>query len=131
MATVMFDRQGSQYEVRFAYDPTLVDLVKCLPYQDRKWNAGTKSWVLTVPGARKFAARLTDMGHTVVGIDPSASTTPTPQSDWARTLFARVGPTRHDAVFRALTRVLHPDVPATGDVVLQRELIAAREAIRA
>lgn len=65
-------------------------------------------------------------GHQTVGLDPQPGADP---SGWAEALFRRVGPARHEPVFPALTQVLHPDTPATGDTALQRELNAAREAL--
>jgi hypothetical protein len=41
-------------------------------------------------------------------------------SRWAHLLFRRIGRHRSDAVYRALSKCLHPDVG--GDNALQREL---------
>lgn len=40
-----------------------------------------------------------------------------------------MGPERTDAVFKALTRILHPDIADTGDTELQRQLNDARDAM--
>jgi hypothetical protein len=71
------------------------------------------------------------LGHTVIGLDdePSAGCHCS-GSSWARLLFERVGPGRADAVHRALSRVVHPDNPATGDLQIQQELNDARELVR-
>lgn len=50
-------------------------------------------------------------------------------ADWADTLLRAVGPDRHEAVFKALTRVLHPDA-ATGDEDLMKDLNQARDRLR-
>jgi hypothetical protein len=41
---------------------------------------------------------------------------------WASMLFTTVGPDRAKSVHRALTKVLHPDNPNTGDDTMWREL---------
>ena len=43
-------------------------------------------------------------------------------TSWAHALFRQVGLDRREPVFRALTRVLHPDNQSTGDNTLQRQL---------
>jgi hypothetical protein len=66
----------------------------------------------------------------VVGLgppQPHADTRTPDTAQWAHALLRRVGPLRREPVFRALTRILHPDNPATGDAVLQRELNTARD----
>ena len=55
-------------------------------------------------------------GHTVTGIKtPRAQPRGDGAPNWARSLFAAVGRDRAEPVFRALTRILHPDNRATGD----------------
>ncbi|HWT48540.1 MAG TPA: hypothetical protein VN255_08180, partial [Mycobacterium sp.] len=56
---------------------------------------------------------------------PRAEAFTSDTSLWAKILFRRVGRERREPVFRALTRVLHPDVG--GDHHLMQELNAARE----
>jgi hypothetical protein len=48
-----------------------------------------------------------------------------PSNDWAHSLFRAVGPDRAEAVYKALSRVLHPDTP-TGDHQLMQQLNEAR-----
>lgn len=66
-----------------------------------------------------MADDFTEAGFTVLGIRPRAAVC---ESDWARAVLWRVGAQRSDAVFRALSKVLHPDSPA-GDTRLMRELL--------
>jgi len=72
--------------------------------------------------AAPLAAAFTELGCTVVGVE---TRTPSACDGWAQHLFRAVGPSRVTAVHRALSKVLHPDVP-TGSGVLQRELNDAR-----
>lgn len=57
---------------------------------------------------------------TIIGLDLEPSPCDHDAAHWARILFKRVGPARTSAVYRALSRCLHPDVG--GDTDLQREL---------
>ena len=130
MSTVLFERRGDgDAIVRFAYDPELIDLLKAaVPARSRSWDPQLRQWTVRAELVEHFATVLRATGHTVVGVEPD----PPPRTgagtdQWARTLLRRVGPTRREPVFRALTRVLHPDNADTGDTTLQRELNLARE----
>jgi hypothetical protein len=135
MSTILFTRHGTTYTVRFRYDAAVIELLKAaVPGYARSWDPAAKEWTVRAGHAEQLAKALRATGHQVVGIDPPR-TDPPPRADgripdtaqWARILFRRIGPNRRDPVFRALTRVLHPDNPATGDTTLQRELNSARE----
>jgi hypothetical protein len=127
---------GLATAVNFAYDPTVVAAVKSVPSFYRSYDPATKTWTIDGGWAATLAAELRALGHTVVGRtggdDSGPSSTSSAYGDddsWARDLLRRVGADRVDAVYRALTRVLHPDAP-TGDTQLQRELNRARDAVR-
>jgi hypothetical protein len=129
MTTVMFTPSPDGHIVRFAYDPTIVATIKqTVPSYARAWRPATRTWLIDSGWASVLADTLRVLGHTVTGLDD-------PRRDdrrcdcggdagWARALFRRVGPTRAGLVFRALSRILHPDTD-TGDTQLQRELNAA------
>jgi hypothetical protein len=133
MSTILFTRHGTSYSVRFRYDPTIIELIKtAVPSNARSWNSAAKEWTVRASHAEQLAQALRATGHQVVGLEPPR-TDPPPRADtripdtaqWARILFRRVGPNRRDPVFRALTKVLHPDVG--GDHSLMQELNQARE----
>lgn len=126
MTAVHFTRNATGgFTVRFAYDPTLVDLLKATvaPF-DRAWNPDDRAWTVAGAAAATLAQALRDMGVTVTGLAGPR----TDSAAWAQVLFQRVGPARTTAVYRCLSRVLHPDTP-TGDTALQQELNAAHEAL--
>ena len=121
--TVVFDRVGNGYTVRFPYDALLVELLKSrVPSYARTWNSAGKYWTVDSAYAAPLAAAYTELGCTVVGVE---TRTPSACDGWAQHLFRAVGPSRVTAVHRALSKVLHPNVP-TGSGVLQRELNDAR-----
>ena len=121
--TIVFDRVGNGYTVRFPYDPLLVELLKSrVPSYARTWFSAGKYWTVDSAYAAPLAAAFTELGCTVVGVE---TRTPSACDGWAQHLFRAVGPSRVTAVHRALSKVLHPDVP-TGSGVLQRELNDAR-----
>ncbi len=133
MTAIQFSRIAFGYTVTFRYDAEVVQLVKStVPSFARSWQPERRAWFVDLDYADGLAAAMRGFGHTVVGIEPE----PPPHANhysggdadqWARTLFRTVGPTRREPVFRALTRVLHPDNTATGDTRLQRELNSARD----
>ena len=117
-----------QYSVRFAYDPDAVDVVKRLPHFSRRWDPAAKMWIVDAAFIGEVVQGLKSFGYSIKGLE-----TPKPgvsQANWADALFNRVGPDRVDPIFRALTRILHPDNPATGDEVIQQELNKARDKFR-
>lgn len=132
MTEVNFRLDGSWYAVRFDYDRDLVGLIKRLPSFARGWKPELKCWRVDPYYARVLAIQLENYGYTVTGLDPEDYRTRTRDrhdgagTDWAALLFKQVGPDRADVVFRALTRILHPDNQDTGDPKLQRELNDAR-----
>lgn len=127
MTAVRFESHGHTYSVCFAYNPAVVQLLKdTVPGYARKWAPGRKEWEVDTKWVESLAAAFRSAGHTVVGIEQKSRNADT--SQWARLLFTRVGPHRHAAVYRALSRCLHPDTP-TGSTELQRELNDARSRI--
>ena len=105
------------------------DVIKCFP--GRRWNPQHKCWLVGASFADAMAEALKAAGCTVIvtrhgGAEDGAHRDHhVVGAGWAETLFAAVGPARAAAVYRALSRVLHPD--AGGDTALMRELNAARD----
>lgn len=124
--------------VRFAYDAELVETLKAAVYwREREWDGDARCWWVSSLVVDDMADALVAEGATVRRLDadgqPLADPPPEPPPDWAQPSWAEgvltaVGPQRRDAVFRALSRVLHPDTE-TGDGDLMRELITARELV--
>jgi len=150
---VRIDEQTIEEElvwtVNFPYDAKLKDLLKESVYQpDRMWNPGRKIWVVlrnatTAADLKDFIEQAEKLGHKVVdrrtkesfnfskGRRKTAPPPPPPppprgKDTWADTLFRAVGKDREEAVFKALTKVLHPDVK-TGSVELMQQLNVARD----
>lgn len=118
--------------VAFQYDPLVVELIKTIHSNGRRWNATTKTWWVSAFEVNDLVALLQSSGHRVVGGWTRPAGPPPPRAprddakNWADTLFTAVGNARIELVHRALTKVLHPDV-ATGDTKLAQELNAARD----
>ncbi len=132
VSRIVCDTQTAQVFCPYA----LRELVKTFP--DRKWNPAQKCWTINLVYVDSLADALRSAGETVflTRSDGSAYRTgarshghrDTPAPSWAETLLDAVGPDRVEPVFRALTRVLHPD--AGGDHQLMAALSAARDAGR-
>jgi len=109
----------------------LRELVKT--FQGRRWHPDLKCWSVWTDQVDALADVLRAAGRAVYftaggnGQRPSATpSTPTPT--WAEHLFAAVGPSRTDAAYRAMSKVLHPDT-GNGDTVLMQQLNAARRGL--
>lgn len=128
--TVVFDRRGDYYAVRFPYRPELVETLKLsVPGWARRWNPTAKHWVVDACHAHTLGEHLAAMGATVLGLTAAPTGPDAEAGAWARLLFAAVGAARASAVHRALSRVLHPDT-ATGDERLQQQLNDAAAALQ-
>jgi hypothetical protein len=127
-AVIINPTGDGRHSVRFKYDPTVVATIKhTVPGYARAWSAHTRCWFIDPDWSHVLAAELRRHGHTVTGVDePPPRQVHHNDANWAHALFRRCGSARTEPVFKALTRVLHPDVAITGDTTLMRELIDAR-----
>lgn len=131
---------GTHARVAFPYNPELVDLLKlAVPSYGRHWNPAAKVWTISSLHVGDFISYARRAGHHVMDLRGDGGqkrrtdhdhygSSATPHG-WAESLLAAVGPEREDAVFKALTRVLHPDT-ATGSTELMQQLNRARDARR-
>jgi len=113
----------------------LKDVCKTLP--GRSWDKLVKCWVIPSVFVDEAANVLRAAGCVVYVTRPNgqpwtsgragAGHRSSPGDRWAELLLEAVGPQRADTVFRALTRILHPD--AGGDLVLMKQLNAARDRV--
>lgn len=136
MTAVHFKKIGSRYQVRFSYDPKLVDHIKAsIPSWARTYDPATKTWtILERSYAMKFALDCKSGGlNTVSGLDedeekrrkaPPPPPVALPQRNWADELMGRCTPELRTSLYRALAKVLHTDVG--GDGSLMAELNDAR-----
>ena len=112
------------YAVRFTYDPDAVDAIKMLPGFARRWEPAQKYWKVDASFVNEAANQLKRLGYSIRGVESAKPGTK--QQNWAELLFKRVGPDRTDSVYRALSRILHPDNATTGDKAMQQELNDAK-----
>ena len=105
----------------------LRELVKTFP--SRRWMPDLKCWRVDAVYVDALADVLRAAGETVYftagGTDEHRTSPSTPSPTWAESLFEAIGPARHDAAYRALSKVLHPDT-GNGDTRLMQQLNAAR-----
>ena len=106
----------------------LRELVKTFP--GRRWLPDLKCWRVDTIYVDALADALRAVGEAVFftngGRGTSRPLSPsTPSPTWAEHLFAAVGAARHDATYKAMSKVLHPDT-GNGDTRLMQQLNAAR-----
>jgi hypothetical protein len=119
-------RERHHVHLSFRYDAGLVDLVRSMP--DRTWNPDDKHWTIPAVDLDEFIQKAKSLGHQVQVIgenDSHRGPSTNGSADWAGTLFAAVGTDRAQSVYRALSKVLHPDVG--GDTKLMQQLSEAYE----
>ena len=84
--------------------------ISSLPRHLRKWDATAKVWKVDVSVSSRLASDLRNAGFTVV-VDDDLEQAP---DTWADAMFAALPPELADQAYRALTRVLHPDLGVDG-----------------
>lgn len=105
------------------------DVIKCFP--GRRWNPQHRCWLVGASFDDAMAEALKAAGCTVIvtrhgGAEHGAHRDHhVIGAGWAEALFGAVGPSRADAVYRSLSRVLHPDVGGSNQ--LMGQLNAARQ----
>jgi hypothetical protein len=142
--TVLFERKGTRYNVRFQYHARLVELIKTIPSWARTYDPPTKTWTVDRQFAESLAADYRRVGCKIVGLEaeeerkrkappppppPPPAIAPPLASSWAAAMLARadeLDPDLGKSLFRALAKVLHSDVG--GDHVMMSELNIARKA---
>lgn len=123
-----------ELRVAFPYDPEIVSAMRTVP--TAHWSPDLRVWIVDFNYDIELADALRPWDASVVwrGCDnpyDAMRTAPpsTHETNWATATLSAVGAARVDAVFRALSKVLHPDTP-TGSDDLMRQLIEARDALK-
>lgn len=123
---------GDELHVAFPYNAEIVQAMRGVP--TAHWEPHFRVWSVGAAYAVELAYALRMWESQMVWREVENPLTPA-QPDvpklttWAQAMFAAVGPERTDAAFRALSKVLHPDLP-NGSDDLMRQLIEARESVR-
>ncbi|MCI4674784.1 hypothetical protein [Candidatus Mycolicibacterium alkanivorans] len=124
MTTIHIRETDGRYEFRFPYSPDVIGIIKTAPAYSREWDPARKRWLIDIgPDASAVIDLLVDHGHTVVGLPEQRRTADS--ATWAEELLTACPPHIREQVYRALTKVLHPD--AGGTTKLQQELNDARQ----
>ncbi len=120
---------GAVTVVTFPYDEQAVTIIRTIP--GRHWNAELKQWLIATDRARLAAKRFHDAGFTVTidGRAYESTPPPSPTSATAKpplvALFNVLPDRLRQPVYKALSKVLHPDVG--GDTALMQQLNRAVE----
>ncbi|GAC1569975.1 MAG: hypothetical protein NVS3B18_01640 [Candidatus Dormibacteria bacterium] len=136
---VVLDDEPYPFDHAHVFAPyEMRELLKSFPCSERKWSPTERCWVVSGWIVNPMADALRAAGCTVyvTRADGSPYEQPkpggthgrraTPAPDWASVLLNAVGSDRRERVYRALSRVLHPDVE-TGSHELMQQLNAARD----
>jgi hypothetical protein len=131
MTTVRFVEQEDSEMVRvnFRYDPDLVELIKELSPGVRSFDRETKTWLVLDEHAVRLADVMTKAGHVVVhGDEPPPAPRPPVEAGFfgpttipsavegalAQALIDQIPPDSRGKVFRAMARILYPDLSPKG-----------------
>lgn len=155
MAFVRIEVDVLVAKVHSPYDPTRVEVIKTIP--GRFWEKAGHFWTVPSGEVPALKAALEAFGDHVqiIGAAPTAPSAAETDAiitrlerdkqrlqqeiirlknaqaastqNWAEQLLGRLGVEQGDKAFKALSRVLHPDVG--GDTVLMQQLNAARDLV--
>lgn len=119
MTAVTITRVHGRTEFRSRYDAGVIALIKdVVPYQFREYDAGSKIWTVEDDYADELVEALCAAGHFVGDADVA----PQPQTFWnteelsefafrkAAEILRDIPINQHGAVFRAMARILYPDL---------------------
>lgn len=85
------------------------DLIKGMP--DRRWSKSGKYWVVPARDVPILRTVLETAGYHVIVTQPEQPGEPhAPGRSWAELMFSDLGPDLGEKAYKALVRVLHPDV---------------------
>ena len=93
-----------------------------LPRYLRRWDSVLKVWLVATSQIGRLASDLRSAGFEVL-IDADLEQAP---DTWADAMYAALGPALADVAYRALLKVLHPDVTG-GDHAPMAALNVARD----
>lgn len=121
----------SEVRLYFSFDQQVIDIIRTIP--GRRWNKDLRCWIVAHSSLRLLSDTLVSLGHRVIVSGPSDQREyertkrerEARDNDWADQLLGRCSAELSEKVFKALTRVLHPD--AGGDNTLMRDLNVARD----
>lgn len=121
MTPAAWARRHDQFaELHFAYNPGLVAALKhAVPWTARRWHPDVKCWTVEEPFVDK-ALHLIEPVQVHDLRQPSTAPRPPSASPWAQVLHDALPERFRQPVYRAVLRVLHPDVG--GDTQLAQEL---------
>ncbi len=127
MATVRIVVEGNKAKIRSPFEAK--DAIKTMPI--RRWDPSIKCWVIPAEDVDELQAILEAEGFKVIitGVREQRRDPP-PRNGrntetWADGLFTALNPALAEKAYKALVRVIHPDVG--GSTEAMKQLNAARD----
>ena len=119
MTAITLTKTMGRTEIKCRYDPEVINIIKTVvPYQDRDYDSVRKIWIVENLYVDDLIKTLGRAGHFVGDSDIP----PTPTTFWNRSgpddyalqkaaeILQGIPPDRQGAVFRAMARILYPDM---------------------
>lgn len=119
------EQQDGWWSVTFKYDAYVVETIKEVPYYGRSYSPDTKTWRIVGHHWSDTAQRLRADGFKVIETPMNRQHQGPVIEAWASALFNRLPHQMHDAAWKALLTVCHPD--KGGDTAITQELNNARD----
>src|SRR5262245_58290125 len=119
MTAITLTKAMGRTEIKCRYDPEVIGIIKTVvPYQDRDYDSARKIWIVENLYVDDLVKTLGRAGHFVGDADIA----PAPKQFWktsgpddyalakAAEILQTVPPDQQGAVFRAMARILYPDM---------------------
>ena len=113
------------WSVSFKYDSRILEIIKATPYNARHWSHSEKIWRVNETWWPHLVKDLRLKGYTVLETPLKRQQQSSVNDAWASALFNRLPQQMHDAAWKALLVVCHPD--KGGDTLITQELNNARD----
>src|SRR5262245_38779780 len=120
MTAITITKAMGRTEIKCRYDAEVIDIIKAVvPYQDRDYDGARKIWIVENLYVDDLIKALGRAGHFVGDTDiapkPKGFFAPKDFADHAALqqaaeILQAIPPDRQGAVFRAMARILYPDL---------------------
>jgi hypothetical protein len=116
------------HDLKFRFDPDAVERIKEQPSEWRSWRRADKTWNVSRAAWPFLRESLRRGGHVVSDEASPRFRDSDEHGNWADGLFAALPSHLHSAVYKALSRALHPDIG--GDPAAMQALNASYDKMR-
>lgn len=104
------ERDDGWWDLESRYDATVVNAIRQVPHGGRVWDKDAKVWSVRDVHWPALDATLRHLGHCIYETTLPRDAAQRTGGTWAEALFDSIPERLHAAAYKALQKVLHPDI---------------------